>query len=339
MCIVAAIIMPCHSDAISFNLDSIAAWGKFPRFCVNTYRWGDKFFNTYDSLYVVGSGTKFNVKGVTDSRLNYINFRLPNEATVDMISAPSTTIGAYLTYLAVSVGYDINVSKLFGGTEHTRQRYNFGFTCSLLSAEVYWEDNDVGMNLDRFGNETKLDYSFDGVHMSRFGLDLYYFFNHKRYSQAAAFSFSKIQTQSQGSFYAGFSTYSQDIDIDFSSLPASMLDQLPSWWDNYHYRVKTHNYGLRLGYGYNWVFARGWVLGATVSPVVGIRKGYVNSAEDGVSFSLYNYSKISVVWNSGKWFAGIIGSADTAIISNRKTTFVGSNLALSTAIGYRFNLW
>lgn len=65
--------------AISFDLDSIAAWGKFPKFCIDTYRWGDRFFNTYDSLYVVGSGTKFNVKLTTDSWLNYINFRiLPN---------------------------------------------------------------------------------------------------------------------------------------------------------------------------------------------------------------------------------------------------------------------
>ena len=42
--------LSCGSaQALSFNLDSIAEWGKFPRFVVNTYRWGDKFFNGYGS--------------------------------------------------------------------------------------------------------------------------------------------------------------------------------------------------------------------------------------------------------------------------------------------------
>ncbi len=59
-----------QAKALSLNLDSIAEWGKFPRFCINTYRWGDKFFNSYDSLYVVGTGTKFNVKITTDSWLD-----------------------------------------------------------------------------------------------------------------------------------------------------------------------------------------------------------------------------------------------------------------------------
>lgn len=325
--------------ALSLDLDSIAAWGQFPRFCINTYRWGDKFFNSYDSLYVVGSGTKFNVKLTTDSWLNYINFRIPPHRTIDLISDPSTSMGAYLTYLAVSVGYDINVSKIFGQSGHARQRYNFGFNCSLLSVELYWEKNDVGTRLTRFGSYKDLDIDFNGLDLTSWGLDLYYFFNHKKYSQAAAFAFSKIQQRSQGSFYAGFSTYAQNYDIDFSSLPAPMLEQLPSWWENYHYQVRTHNYGLKLGYGYNWVFAPRWLLAASVSPTVGIRKGYVNSETENTTFSLYNRVRLSLVWNRGRWFAGVVGLMDSAIISDRETTFIGSNISVSTAVGYRFNLW
>lgn len=327
------------AGAISFSLDSIAEWGKFPRFCVNTYRWGDRFFNTYDSLYVVGSGTKFNVKLTTNSWLSNINFRLPNHRQVNMISDPSTSLGAYLTYLAVSVGYDINISKLLGGSGHSRQRYNFGFNCSLLGLEMYWENNGVGTSIKRFGSEKKLDIDFNGANMKRFGLDLYYFFNHKRYSQAAAFSFSKIQQRSQGSFYAGFSMYKQDIDINFSELSPEMLEQLPSWWDEHHYRVKTHNYGLRLGYGYNWAFARKWLLGVSVSPVIGIQQGYINSADKRTTFSAYNYAKLSVVWNSGRWFAGLVGDVDTAMVYDRETTFMSSNISFSVSAGWRFNLW
>ncbi len=57
-----AVAMPQRAHALSLSLDSIAQWGKFPRFCVNTYRWGDSFFNGYDSTYVQGSGKRWNVK-------------------------------------------------------------------------------------------------------------------------------------------------------------------------------------------------------------------------------------------------------------------------------------
>lgn len=339
LCLVLGVCFTPRALALSFNLDSIAEWGKFPRFCVNTYRWGDEFFNSYDSLYVVGTGTKFNVKGTTDSWLDTYHFVLPGNQKVDLRSDASTSIGAYLTYLAVSVGYDINISNLFGGVKHARSRYRFGFDCSLLGIEMYWENNDVGTKLKRFGPYEHLSIPFDGVKIGSWGIDAYYFFNHKKYSQAAAFNFSKIQRRSQGSLYAGISIYSQNYDFDFSSLDKKMLELLPPHWTDYHYRVRTHNYGFRIGYGYNWVVGRNWIVCGSLSPIIGLRKGYINSETEETTFSLYNRAKVSAVWNHGKWFAGIVGKADIAIISHRKTTFMGTNLSLSGAIGYRFNLW
>ena len=89
------------ASALSFNLDTIATWGKFPRFVVNTYRWGDKFFNGYDTTYVRPTGYKFSAKITTDSWLDGYNFRLPNKTSIFMRSDPSTSIGIYATYLAV----------------------------------------------------------------------------------------------------------------------------------------------------------------------------------------------------------------------------------------------
>lgn len=343
LCILMGLVAAAPAHADLFNLDSIAAMGKFPRFCVNTYRWGDRFFNTYDSAYVQGSGTKFNVKLNTDSWLNHLNFRIPAEeskfATVELRSQPTTTMGVYLTYLALSVGYDINISKLFGNSSHTRQRYQFGFTCSLLSAEAYWERNTASTRLTRFGNYKGLHIPFDGVNTSSWGFDVYYFFNHKKYSQAAAFSYSKIQRRSQGSFYAGFSMYSESYNVDFASLPDYMTAKLPDWWINYQYRVRTKNYGIRFGYGYNWVFARDWVLGTTVSPVVGFSRGIINSDRKATHFALNNHVKLSVAWNRGRWFAGAVGVLDSSIVNDRETLFVGSNVSVTASVGYRFNIW
>ena len=328
-----------QARCVSFNLDSIAEWGKFPRFCVNTYRWGDKFFNSYDSLYVVGTGTKFNVKATTDSWLESYNFVLPDGQKVDLRSDPSTSVGTYLTYLAVSVGYDINISNLFGGVKHARSRYRFGFDCSLLSVEMYYQNNDVGTKIKRFGPYKHLDMPFNGVTTESFGLNAYYFFNHKKYSQAAAFNFSKIQKKSQGSFYAGFAYYTLNYDFDFSGLSPDLLQVIPEDWPEYHYRVKTKNYGFRLGYGYNWVAGRNWIICGSVSPTVGIRKGFVNSENEETNFSLYTHLRFSAVWNHGRWFVGIIGKGDISLVSKSQTTFIGSELSAQAAVGYRFNLW
>lgn len=338
-CLILGVIATPRAFSISFSLDSIAEWGKFPRFCVNTYRWGDKFFNSYDSLYVVGTGTKFNVKATTDSWLDTYHFVLPGNQKVDLRSDASTSVGAYLTYLAVSVGYDINISNLFGGVKHARSRYRFGFDCSLLGVEMYRENNDVGTKLKRFGPYNNLNTPFDGIKIGSWGIDAYYFFNHKKYSQAAAFNFSKIQRRSQGSLYAGISIYSQNYDFDFSSLSQDMLDLLPSHWIDYHYKVRTHNYGFRLGYGYNWVVGRNWIVCGSLSPTVGLKKGFINSETEKTTFSLYTRAKMSAVWNHGRWFLGFVGKADVSLVSDRKTMFVGANLSFSGAIGWRFNLW
>lgn len=335
----AALGLTPHASAISFNLDSISEWGKFPRFVVNTYRWGDKFFNGYDTTYVQGAGYKFNTKITTDSWLDGYNFKLPDNKHIFMRSDPSTSVGLYLTYLAVSVGYDVNVSKLFGGVDRSRQRWRFGFNCMLFGAEAYVIRNDVGTTLKRFGDINNLNLPFNGINNSTWGIDAYYFFTHKRYSEAASFNYSRLQKKSAGSFFTGFSIYSQKLDFDFSTLPPYLRDQLPQYWVDHHYKVNTHNYALRLGYGYNWVFAPNWVLGISESPIVGLRKGYVNSDIEKLSVSLYNRTKLSVVWNKGRWFFGATGKFDVAIVNNRRTIYAGGVLSGEAVFGCRFNLW
>ena len=340
--LIATLAATQRAEAISFALDSIAEWGKFPRFCVNTYRWGDKFFNGYDTTYVKGTGYKFNVKLTSDSWVDAYNFELPNDKRIFMRGDPSSSLGIYLSYLAVSVGYDMNLSKIFGGIDRSRERWRFGFNCSLLAAEVYYSRNDVGTTITRFGDKhhpQKYDQPFNGVNNNTWGLDAYYFFNHKEYSEAAAFSYSRVQIKSQGSFHTGLSIYAQKLDFNFSSLPIDMKSQLPSGWLGYRYHVNTNNYALRFGYGYNWVFARGWLLGVSESPVIGIRHGFINSDTEKVSLSIYNRLKAAVVWNSGRWFAGINGRFDVAILSDKESVYAGGVGSVEAVIGCRFNLW
>lgn len=328
--------------AFSFALDSIAAMGKFPAFCIKTYRWGDQFFNGYDTLYVKGSGHKFNVKVLTNTWVDYYNFDLQDNMSMRLQSDPSTTVGVRLTYLAVSVGYDKNLNKFFGSDAGAKRQFTFGFNCSLFACNMHWSKNEVGTRINKFGQpghtfNPRIDFT-DGV-TEEHGINFYYFFNHKKYSQAAAFSFSRIQTRSQGSFFAGLSYSWQRFDFNFGNLPHFILDHFPDSWTDYKYSATSRNYAFKLGYGYNWVFHRRWLLAVSESPTIGLRHGYINSDERRNTFALSNQFKLSLIWNKSEWFAGLIGEINTNIIVDKDNTFSTNIGYISATVGYRFDIW
>lgn len=333
------------ASAEFLNLDTIASWGKFPRFCINTYRWGDHFFNNYDSTYVQGSGYRFNIKFKTDNWLDTYDFRFSNDYRMGFYSRPSTSMGLWLTYMAVSVGYDMNVSKFFNADIGARKRFNFQFNCSLFGAEIYTITDDSHMTINRLGypeESRHVDIPFRGFHSDSWGLNLYYFFNHSRYSQAAAFSYSKIQVKSAGSLYAGFSYWRQNYDMDFTGVfdDQPEANMLPPDWDN-RYRAWNKNFAIKIGYAYNWVFRRGWCLGVSEAPTIGVRSGYIiDISRQRTTFSLSNRLKLSLIYNHNKrWFFGIVGNVDTNIVYDKEHTFLANNMSLEASAGFRFNIW
>lgn len=332
-----------HSRDGAIDLDEIASWGKFPRFCVNTYRWGDKFFNGYDSTYVAGTGYKMNAKIRTESWTDYYGFIFDNKTEMAMVSDPSTSVGLYLTYMAVSVGYDMNISKYFSDTKDARKRWSFNFNCMLFSANLYFIKNDVGTTIrsfDPYGVNTHTpDFSFDGINNTTWGLDAVYYFTHKRYSHAAAFNYSRIQLKSGGSFFAGISYSRIKNEFDFSSLPEEMLKAIPETSTGYDYTVNTHNYFLKGGYGYNYVINNKWIWGSTVAPLIGCSSGYYdNETERKTTFATMLEAGTSIVYNSGRWFAGATASGRFGLVRDRERSTFSSIINLEISAGIRFNL-
>lgn len=341
--IVLTFVFSQSSQALSLALDSIATWGKFPRFCINTYRWGDKFFNGYDTTYVSGTGYKFNIKIKTDSWNEYSSFYFYNDTRMKMQTDPCTQVGLWLTYLAVSIGYDKNVSHFFSGKDIERERFVFQFNCSLLAAEFYYYTNNVVNMITEFKNKNnrqKVRYAFDGVNNKSMGVETYYFFNHKKYSQGAAFSFSRIQKKSAGSFFSGLSISMLDYNFDFNKLPDYLKSQLPDNWDSYNYKISNNTYAIKLGYAYNWVFAKNWLLGVSISPTIGFRYENAKDKEHpDINFSFNGKNKLSVIYNNDKWFAGVIGRHEFGIINGKQHSLLNTIIGIEASVGWRFNLW
>lgn len=326
------------AGAVALDLDSVAAMGRFPNFCIRVYRWADKVLNTKDSAYIESTPYSFNTKISEDTFFDSYTFGLPNHIQVDMVSDPTTSAGLYLSFKGLSIGYDINISKLVRTTASERTRYGLNLNTNLICAETYYVNNTLGSKIIRFGDRRNLDLPYHPIAVKGWGISAYYFFNHKRYSQSAAFSLGEYQTRSDGSFYAGLSVAGENFDIDFTDLPQDLCAQLPEWPDK-HYRYQTHTAGVIVGYGYNWVFARNWLLGASASPVVGLRRGFINSTREETDFAFNMRGRLSVSWHSDRWFAGIQGSLMSSLLNNRQTIFLLNNVAINATMGYRFNIF
>lgn len=195
------------------------------------------------------------------------------------------------------------------------------------------------MNLKRVGDLKGINEKFDGVRTSSWGIEAVYFFNNKRYSYAAAFSISKLQLRSQGSFFVGFSYNNQDLNFDFAKLPDYLKPQLPEEWHSRVFTVKEQTCGVKGGYAYNWVPAKHYNIGVSEAVIPSVSKGEQSSVNPGCSFRLYNRLNLSATWNNHRWFAGIVGKTDVAVVADKKTILANSLFSVEMKVGWRFNLW
>lgn len=323
-----------------FNLDAIAAKGKFPKFCVDVYRWGDRTFNSYDTTYVVGTGYKWNLKARNDNWIDGYTFDVDNEllkSRVRMNSEVSSTIGLSLTFMAVTVGYDINISRLFYGRQTGRKMFNFNFCCSRLAFDFRLSKNNsfakIRTSVEQYDALT--DIYFKGVENKSTTINAYYFFNNYKYSQAAAYNYSKIQRRSAGSMIAGFSINLQDLYMDFSEV----IQQYPDLSSLRDFKLKSNNYTFIIGYGYNWVPNKHWVFNATLAPSVGWRYGeqsFSEEAKSHYSFSFNTFAKMAATYNLKRWFISLFGQLELALYAEKRYTFVSTIGNLTLLGGFRF---
>lgn len=319
--------------------DNEVNYPKFIKFCVDTYNWADTTFNSYDSAYVVGTGRRWKVFLKSDNWLDSYAMRINGDTPVRMMSDVSSSFGGYLAYMAVSVGYMFEVGHLLFGKPITHSKFEFSFTCALLSASIYYNKNTGGINLHRLGDYNDgrwFSYEFPGLTFNSYGLDAYYFFNNNRYSHGAAYSFSKIQKRSAGSLIAGITVSLQDVDMDFSCLPDDMKAYLPEP-DNMKYRFCYYDYCLLAGYGYNWVFAKNWLFNISAMPSFGFKHCLDTSVEGNTDlFSLNIKGMFALVYNHRDFFVGLQGKMDGHWYSSSKYSFFNSIENVSLTAGFRF---
>ena len=312
----------------------------FIDFCWKVYKWGDKAFNSYDSAYVVSTGKnwKFMFKS-NNWNDNYTGEPSNDDIHMDMRSKLTANMGFQLSFMAVSVGYTLGITNLING-EKVSNKLDFSFTCARFAADAYYMENrstTTAWVKGKYGGE-KLDAKikeFGGLHRKSYGMSVYYFFNNRRYAQAAAYCFSKYQKRNAGSVIAGICLQHRDMSINMDELPDVVQERLPAGMVMPHFLY--NDYCVMVGYGYNWVLGPKWLLNFTLTPYIGYRHLIETDHEDRASaWSLNLRARMGAVYNHKKYFVGLQSFGDFHRYKSQDHHFFGSLLDFTALVGIRF---
>ena len=319
--------------------DTNIRYPKFLNFCVNTYRWGDRVFNSYDTTYVRATGKNWKLMVKNHDWIDsYVGWLTPDRMRLGLSSSVASSVGLQLAFMAVSYAYMFDIDNLLGGDATKHKRQDFSFTCSRFSIDIYYLKNESRTSIHHFGNYNHGKWftkDFFDLNRECYGVYGYYYFNNKRYSQAAAYCFSKVQLKSAGSFLAGMSFSHQDVSMNFATLPADMQAELPG--DERFYRFHYNDYNITAGYAYNWVFRKNWLFNVTAAPSIGYRKSMNSSIEGSKSLLATDLRfKMSLVLNRVRWFYGAQFISDMNWYHSPKHHFINANHDLTLVAGFRF---
>lgn len=323
----------------SLNLkDTTIVYPRFVKLCVDVYNWCDAFFNSYDPEYVVATGKRWKARVLNDNWVDSYVMTLPESLQANMLSDLYANLGGYIQYMAVSVGYTVDMGNLFGDTPLNHKKWEFGFNCARFNAEIYYQENTGGTFLRKFGdynNGRLFKQNFPGLEMSNFGIEAVYFINNKRYSHGAAYNFSKIQKKSQGSFIAGFSYSKVKLRFDFSKLPPELLPYLTVPAESYLFHYNS--YSAVVGYGFNWVIKPKLLFNVTATPTIGLGHCFEDSLEgEKYMLAMGIGSRMSLTYNLGNWFFSLIGKLNGHWYKSGTYSLFSSVENFSANIGFRF---
>ncbi|MBO4718291.1 MAG: DUF4421 family protein [Prevotella sp.] len=179
----------------------------------------------------------------------------------------SASVGFWVGYRGTGISYSHSLVKNAGryfSISTTGAKYGLNFRLRRFSTD------EVSLNAKDFQDgklveEENIHGNLDApIWIRSTYLNGYYVFNGRRYSQAAAYNQSVIQRRSAGSLLVGASWYQSSIDL---SNPKNALLAIYSKGIG---RIKMHQANIGIGYGYNFVPFRGFVINAMAMPTISV---------------------------------------------------------------------
>lgn len=266
-------------------------------------------------------------------------------------SDPAFKVGPFAGYKFLFLGYTIDVKNLFKSKNRTD--FVLGLYTNALGLDLFYRKVDGDFKVRDYGfkedeaDQITLPKSSDcrALQTKYIGFDMYYVLNHKHYSMPAVFAQSTVQRKSAGSPTLGIGYMNTKIDFDYTSFFTDLLsdimdeammkandgkkltDEEKEFFRPFYEMLlvealegeqvlRNANYNsisTQLGYGYNWVFARNWAVGAHLSlnPSLKFNSATIMTYGKGsekfhqTSFNLDYTGRAGIVYNNSRWYAGL----------------------------------
>lgn len=318
--------------------DTTIDYPRFPRFCVDVYKWFQGTFNSYDTAYVSDPVTNWMVYLRNFNWMKNYSLFFPDRQRIRMLSDVYSDIGPHVDFMIFGAGYTFKANDFLHMPAAKRRNFDTSISCARFSLLFMQQSIEGGVNIERFGrynNGRHVWQPFGAVNQHETTIDGYWFFS-PRYSHAAAYGFNKHQIKSAGTFICGANYERQNLFIDFSHLPDDMRAYVPDGRMDYHFDYSSYN--LIMGYGYNWsIVPRRWLFNITCLPAVGYKHVYREGTGGRKDMFSGNMRAMSaVVYDRQHFFTTLSGRFDGSLVLADGYTFVNNGLSLTFTLGTRF---
>ena len=311
-------------------------------------------FSYIDENYV--EPQHYNWSVMAQATYTYDYYRLSavgdNSQSVSFAPTPSFKVGPYFGWRWVFLGYTFDLRKIDIGAKSQRQEFDISIYAAQIGADFYYRRTGSNYKIKNvkmgYDIDTKVleGLPFDGINVGITGFNVYYIFNHQRFSYPAAFAQSTCQKISCGSWMAGFGYLRNSIDFDHEKLEALVNEHTQQevrldsglMFSN----VKYTDVNLSAGYAYNWVFAKNWLFCSSLSLALAYKKTKGEVSKNNVlgfdfgNFNIDGIGRFGLVWNNTMWYAG--ASAIVRAYNYKKSRFAANNIfgSLNFYVGYNF---
>lgn len=280
-----------------------------------------KDFSRVDTNYV--EPQHYNYTVMLQNTNTYEVYRLTPENGTSFTFAPkpSMKLGPYVGWRWLFLGYTIDLNHL--NSSNQKKEFDISLYSSQIGVDLFYRrtGNDYRIKSAKLGdsNTDMLDgVSYDGITASIIGLNLYYIFNHRKFSYPAAFSQSTVQKISCGSPMAGIGYTVHSLNIDWEKMYDIIANNMGSDTANKYIdmaqkgKVRYADLSVSGGYGYNYVFAPKWLLASSLSLALSYKQTNSDMKSNSLNFrdfSIKNFNidgvgRFGIVWNNNKWYAG-----------------------------------
>lgn len=209
-------------------------------------------FSDFDTTYI--SPNRYNYALMLDHFTNYEYYSVGNDDQRLRFSPnPHNKIGAYFGWRWIFLGWAVDTDWLYGKKSKKKRGTEFDLSLysSKLGVDIFYRStgNDYKIHkVSGFSDEIPSNYSedFNGLKVKMKGLNLYYIFNNRRFSYPAAFSQSTNQRCNAGSFIAGFSVSTHNLNFDYTKLPEIIQETMNPGMKVKTYQIHEHQPQRRL---------------------------------------------------------------------------------------------